>query len=165
MRVSVSEIRWDNLNAVLDTYGQEVVRKYREKLAAAGKSASGELANTLHYYIERKGDVWTLWLALQDYWKYLERGTRLQGPWHKQGKRPPLAPFVSWVQNKGIPLQGKKVEQVAWAVATKVWKNGTRPFWFLRDSIAELPGIEDRVDEAIKQDLEDWMQDILAELR
>ena len=100
----------------------------------------------------------------EDYWKYLERGTRLQGPYRKQGKRPPLKPFVDWVRYKAIPLRGKKPEQVAWAVATKVWKEGTKPFWFLRDSLAEIPDIDKRVEEALRADIETYIQEMIAEL-
>lgn len=161
----MAQMRYDNLYAVLEEYGTAVAEKYRDKISAAGKDASGELGRTVHSYIDRNGEVITLWLSLQDYWKYLERGTRLQGPYKQQGRRPPLKPFIDWVRAKSIPLRGKKIEQVAWAVATSVWKHGTKPFWFLRDTLAEFPDIDARVQEAIKRDMEVYFSELLNELQ
>ena len=160
----MAELRYDNLYAVLEGYGREVVAKYRAKLAVAGKNASGELSSTMRSFVERKGDLVAVYVELQDYWKYLERGTRMQGPKAHQGKFPPLKPFVDWVKYKAIPLNGKKPEQVAWAVATKVWRDGTRPFWFLRDSLAEIPDIDRRVEEALRADIRTYIQEMIAEL-
>lgn len=160
----MAELRYDNLYAVLEGYGREVVAKYRAKLAVAGKNASGELSSTMRSFVERKGDLVAVYVELQDYWKYLERGTRMQGPFKQQGKRPPLKPFVDWVKYKAIPLNGKKPEQVAWAVATKVWRDGTRPFWFLRDSLAEIPDIDRRVEQALRDDIGTYIQEMIAEL-
>lgn len=160
----MAELRYDNLYRVLEAYGEEVVDKYREKLVTEGKYASGKLSDTLRSFVEVKGDAVAVYLELEDYWKYLERGTRLQGPYRKQGKRPPLKPFVDWVRYKAIPLRGKKLEQVAWAVAMKVWKEGTKPFWFLRDSLAEIPDIDKRVEEALRADIETYIQEMIAEL-
>lgn len=159
----MAELRYDNLYRVLEEYGAAVAEKYRDKVTAAGKNASGTLSDTVHSYIDRQGDVITLWLSLEDYWKYLERGTRFQGPFRKQGKRPPLKPFVDWVRYKAIPLKGKKPEQVAWGVAMKVWKEGTKPFWFLRDTLAEFPDIMERVEDALKEDIDNWFRELLAE--
>ena len=160
----MAELRYDNLLRTLEAYGEEVVGKYRAKLAAEGKNASSKLSDTLRSFVEVKGDAVRVLLELEHYWQYLERGTRMQGPFKQQGKRPPLKPFVDWVKYKAIPLNGKKPEQVAWAVATKVWRDGTRPFWFLRDSLAEIPDIDRRVEEALRADIRTYIQEMIAEL-
>lgn len=160
----MAELRYDNLYAVLEGYGREVVAKYRAKLAVAGKNASGELSSTMRSFVERKGDLVAVYVELQDYWKYLERGTRMQGPKAHQGKFPPLKPLVEWVKVKNIPLKGRKPEQVAFLVARKIWKEGTRPFWFLRDSLAEIPDIDRRVEQALRDDIGTYIREMIAEL-
>lgn len=154
-------LEYNNLTAMLEEYGRQIVAAYRAKLDADGRNASGKLRDTLESFVKRDGDVFSVWLKLQDYWKYLERGTRWQGPYAEQGKFPPLAPFVSWVQKKGIPLQGRSVEQVARGVAFNVWRFGTPPHWYLRDTLAEAQDITERCREAIIQDIQDWLQAII----
>ena len=112
-----------------------------------------------------------LYLALQDYWKYLERGTRMQGPFRQRGKFPPVEPFKRWIQAKGIvPYRGKNgriptQDQLAYMIARKVWLVGTRPYWFLRDSLAPDSEVEARMREAVQADIEDWINETLAEVR
>lgn len=161
----MAELRYDNLIQTLEGYGKDVAERYSAKLSAAGKDATGTLSRTIRSFVLTHDDAIAVYLELQHYWEYLERGTRMQGPWKKQGRRPPLAPFVSWVRAKGIPLRGKKIEAVAWAVATKVWKEGTRPYWFLRDTLAEFPDINERAAEAVKKDIEIYIQEIIQEAR
>lgn len=159
----MAELRYDNLLRVLEEYGEAVAERYRDRVTAAGKNASGKLSDTVHSYIDRQGDMFNLWLSLEDYWQYLERGTRLQGPWRQRGKFPPLKPFVEWVKAKAIPLEGKTIEQKARQVAAGVYWHGTRPYWFLRDTLAEFPDIEEKVAEAIKEDIDNWFRELLAE--
>lgn len=165
----IAELRYDNLRAVLEGYGREVVAKYRAKLAVAAKNASSRLSDTMRSYVENKGDVWAVYVELQDYWKYLERGTRLQGPYRNQGLppgRPMREAILRWVRIKP-PFSGQSLiiqKRIAYFVSKKIYEEGTRPFWFLRDSLAEADDIGERVKEALKMDIETWLREIIAEL-
>lgn len=154
-------MQYNHLKEVLEDYGKRIAANYRQKLEREAKNASGKLSSTLDSFVKQDGDVFSVWLKLQDYWKYLERGTRWQGPYGQQGKFPPLAPFVSWVRKKGIPLRGKSVEQVARQIAGAVYWHGTRPYWFLRDTLKEATDITDKCREAIIMDIQDWLQEII----
>lgn len=167
----MAEMRYMHLEEALRAYGQEVADRYRDKLVAEGKNATSSLYNSVRPYLETKEGGYTLYLALQEYWKYLERGTRLQGPFKQQGKFPPLAPFRDWIKAKGIvPYRGKDGRiptpaQLAFLIARKVWRDGTRPFWFLRDSLAPEQEVEQRMSAAVRQDIEDWINATLQEIR
>lgn len=162
----IPDIQYTHLTAALEAYGKDVAALYRQKLDAAGKNASRQLKDTLASYVERRGDVFSVYLQLQDYWQYLERGTRMQGPYRQRGKFPPLAPIENWIRVKPvIPYKGKdgripKPKQLAFLIARKIWRDGTRPFWFLRDTLAEI-NIEKAATEALKRDIGDWLQKII----
>lgn len=167
----MNDIQFTRLEAVLNAYGEDVATRYRQKLDEAGKNATSALRDTLRPYVERDGDIYTVYLALQDYWKYLERGTRMQGPYRQQGKFPPLAPILAWVQAKPvIPYMGSNGKiptqrQLAFLIARKIWRDGTRPFWFLRDSLAEAGDIQERVEAAIHEDIAQWIKDLIDSIR
>lgn len=158
-------LEYRHLEEALSAYGREVAERYKGALDAHGKNATRRLRESVRPVLERTEEAFTLKLALEDYWKYLERGTRLQGPYRQQGKFPPLRPFVQWVQDKGLPLRGKSVEAVARAVAYKVWRDGTRPLWLLRESLGEEPEVRERMQAAVRADLEDWINAEMAEVR
>jgi len=60
---------------------------------------------------------------------YVERGTRPHWP--------PIAPLIAWVQAKGsIGLSGNQdAKSIAYAIAHKISIEGTKPTWFMRNSI------------------------------
>lgn len=165
----MAELRYDNLLTMLEGYGREVVAKYRAKLAVAGKNASGKLSQTMRSFVEKKGSVVAVYVELQDYWDYLERGTRKQGPYKQQGTppgKPMRAALLEWVKIKP-PFAGKKLSEqksIAYLIARKIYRDGTRPFWFLRDSLAEIPDIDRRIAEALKADIGTYIQELIAEL-
>lgn len=165
----MAEMRYDNLLTMLEGYGREVVAKYRAKLAVAGKNASGKLSQTMRSFVEKKGSMVAVYVELQDYWDYLERGTRKQGPYKEQGYPPTnktREAILEWVKVKP-PFAGKKLteqKRIAYFVAKKIYEQGTRPFWFLRDSLAEIPDIDRRIAEALKADIGTYIQELIAEL-
>ena len=167
----MADMKYTHLEAALRAYGQEVADRYKEKLVAEGKNATSSLYQSVRPMLVSSESGYILYLALQDYWKYLERGTRMQGPFRQRGKFPPVEPFKRWIQAKGIvPYRGKNgkiptQDQLAYMIARKVWLVGTRPYWFLRDSLAPDSEVEARMREAVQADIEDWINETLAEVR
>lgn len=76
------------------------------------------------------------------------------------------AALLEWVKIKP-PFAGKKLSEqksIAYLIARKIYRDGTRPFWFLRDSLAEIPDIDRRIAEALKADIGTYIQELIAEL-
>lgn len=119
----MEDVTFENLHKVMEDYAKEVIEVYRQKLEAHNHNASKDLTNTLNYEIDLNNDGGTVYLIIQDYFKYLEDGTRP----HK----PPIEPIKRWIENKGIiptadsngrlPTQ----EQLAYAIQRAIEKNGT----------------------------------------
>ena len=139
----MAEIQWNHLEQLLLREGQTIADEYRARVRAAGKDASGALSKGVRPVLEMKGGRAVLSLVLQDYWKYLEYGTR-KAAGHPQGKFPPVEPFKKWIIAKGIvarpdPKTGRipKPQQLAYLIARKVFRDGTRPFYFLQTTRRE----------------------------
>lgn len=47
---------------------------------------------------------------------------------------PPVAAIEEWVMRKGY-ASGKDAKSMAWAIAKRISKKGTKPGWFLRNAI------------------------------
>lgn len=167
----MADMKYTHLEEALRAYGQEVADRYKERLVAEGKNATSSLYQSVRPMLVSSESGYILYLALQDYWKYLERGTRLQGPYKQRGLFPPVEPFRRWIKAKGIvPYRGKDgrlptPNQLAFLIARKVWRDGTKPYWFLRDSLSPEQEVAERMKEAVKADIEDWIQATIQEIR
>lgn len=157
----MNEIQFIHLEAVLEDYGRRITEEYKAELDAAGKVATSKLRDTVRYYVAHREDSYVLRLALQDYWKWIEYGTRT-AVGHNRGKFPPLKPFIEWVQAKHIPLEGKTIERKAAQVAAGVYWHGTRPFYFLTKAMPDEGEVMDRIKKAIAEDLADWVRLTIA---
>lgn len=151
------EIHFRRLNALLWTYGYEVRDRYRNELARNKINATGKLSQTAEPVVKDEGNAYTLYLRLEDYWKYVEYGTRLAAG-HAMGNRPPIAPFISWVRAKGIPVGSRGVIPTAYAIANKVWKTGTLPKRVLQTATYDIDHWNGKLERAASEDLQEWME-------
>ena len=162
----MTEIQYTHLEAVLLDYGHQITEEYRRQLDAEKKNASFALSNTVRPLLKKDGDNYTLALALQHYWKYLEYGTRT-AVGHAQGKFPPVAVFEEWIRVKPvIPYRGKDGKiptphQLAFLIARKIWREGTRPWYFLTQAMPDEGEVMNRLAEAIRLDIEEWIRSLI----
>lgn len=145
------DLRFDNLQAVLNQYGEQLISLYRQKLLQTNTDATGTLGNTLNYIVETNEGLFELSLRIQDYWKYVEEG---RGP----GKYPPINDIKNWIRVKPVTptiYNGKlpTIDQLAYLIARKIHLRGTRGKYLLQASLDEL-SLFDLLDEAITKDLE-----------
>lgn len=145
------DLRFDNLQAVLNQYGEQLISLYRQKLLQTNTDATGTLDNTLNYIVETNEGLFELSLRIQDYWKYVEEG---RGP----GKYPPINDIKNWIRVKPVTptiYNGKlpTIDQLAYLIARKIHLRGTRGKYLLQASLDEL-SVFDLLDEAITKDLE-----------
>ena len=167
-------IGFATLEQVLNDYGRQIVESYRNILDAEGINATDALKNTLSWHVSKEGDTYVLYLTIQDYWKWLERGTRLQGIYHQQGKKPPFSPLLKWVQNKPVAPWNDKLKKMPLNKAQKamaamlrqsIWKKGTKPLHILERSMPSKEQVTETLKAAIRLDLEHWVKDIQIAFR
>ena len=166
----MAEIQWNHLEQLLLREGQTIADEYRARVRAAGKDASGALSKGVRPVLEMKGGRAVLSLVLQDYWKYLEYGTR-KAAGHPQGLppgRPMRAAILKWIQVKPvIPRPNRNTgkiptpKQLAFLIARKIFEKGTKPFYFLYQSMPDEDSLNRRISFAVQQDIQDWINDLL----
>jgi len=93
---------------------QEVVDAFLiPKFLSLGMNASGSWISALTVDVENG----TGYIKGKDYTYYLVNG-------RSPGNRPPVTPLISWVAQK-LGKTGKEGTGIAWAIATKIAKEGT----------------------------------------
>lgn len=145
------DLQFNNLQAVLNQYGEQLISLYRQKLLQTNTDATGTLGNTLNYIVETNEGLFELSLRIQDYWKYVEEG---RGP----GKYPPINDIKNWIRVKPVTptiYNGKlpTTDQLAYLIARNIHLRGTRGKYLLQASLDKL-SVFDLLDEAITKDLE-----------
>lgn len=161
----MDDIKFNNLERVLNEFADEVIMKARENLDANGSNATHQLYDNLDKEVKIDDDRMQVFLVLEDYWKYPEFGT---GPAHmaevigvtpqaepRAQYWPRIEPLKEWVANKpGVP----KEDSFAYAVQGKIHASGATAHPFLNPAIEYvLPRYEDLFAQAIEQDVEDYL--------
>lgn len=155
-------MEWRNTYEVLTKFGQQLVGEYRDKLQS--HRASGTLQDTMTYVINAGTDSIELSLRLQDYWKYLEDGTKPHWP--------PMEAIEKWIEIKPVlPYPGRDgklptPQQLAFLIARKISEVGTQGDGLLQESITDvMTEFEFQLDEAVTRDVDANLALILAYLR
>ena len=110
----------------------EILGRYKNALNESGHYASGKLANTAKAVIKWDGKVFELFFNLQEYWRYLENGTRPHFP--------PISAIEEWINVKRIVPTSRSgkvptTKQLAFLIARGISKNGTKPAKTLQKTI------------------------------
>lgn len=110
----------------------EILGQYKKALNESGHYASGKLANTAKAVIKWDGKVFELFFNLQEYWKYLENGTKPHFP--------PISAIEEWIKVKRIVPTSRTgkvptTKQLAFPIARGISKNGTKPAKTLQQTI------------------------------
>lgn len=141
--------------AVLEQYAETWAKAYKAELISTGKRATGELINSIRPEVVIKGDVYSAVLNIADYYKYVEWGRK------RGSKMPPVSAILKWVKVKPVvphqnTLSGRvpTQEQLAWAIAKGIQKNGIEPTPALRDSNEmTFNTFESKLRQALTEDL------------
>lgn len=142
-------MEFNKLQEALQGYIAEVAEMYKNNLIKDGKKASGDLIRSIKPKIQINDFEYTLELELEDYWKYVENGSKPHFP--------PVDALIKWIEKKPIrPKDGlvKNNEQLAYLIGRKISREGIKPGNQLSKSIEEanqkwMPII----DEAVTEDL------------
>lgn len=157
-------ISFDNLLRVLNEYRQMVVSLYRDKLIDDDHVASHALIDNINYIIKKGDKEVEVDLRLRDYWKYVENDTKPHFP--------PINAILEWVKVKPVlpskTYDGKlpTQKQLAFLIARKIDEKGTKGSHDLQQTVQEVNAMfEQRIGEAITQDLNDAMISIITEFQ
>ena len=90
----------------------------KNKLIKQDHIATGKLRESIKSIVRKTATGYLIEGKAEGYGKYVDSGRR------PGGKRVPISVLLSWIQVKGIPLNGKKAIDVAWAIQRKIYQNG-----------------------------------------
>ena len=127
----------------------DLLARYKTAITNNGHTASGNLASTASYKVEVSGKYIELIFVLQDYWKYLENGTKPHFP--------PIDAIEKWIIAKpiiprAISEKVPSTRQLAFSIARGISKHGTKATKLLQKTIDNSNDlIEKIVDEITKQ--------------
>lgn len=154
--------KYENLERVLQEYGNEVQELYKLKLHLADAKASGELINSVKYIYEHKGNAYEVSLSLLEYWKNVEYGRRAGA------KFPPPQAIRRWIEVKPIvprPYNGKlpTINQLTYLISRKIARDGIAPKNVLEKTLETVNReYEEKISEALTLDLADAMEEVFA---
>ena len=125
------DIQWTHLYEVLERYGDYFIQQARENLGRNKSYASGLLGDSMRRTVEIAGDHFAVYIELQDYWEYVEKGRR-------PGKFPPPNRIKEWISVKPVKAypnaRGKMptVEQLSFLIGRKIATKGIPPKPFFK---------------------------------
>ena len=150
----------DIINLILEQYGETLINDYRRELYEGGTNCTGRLSNSLRYIIESDEDAFNLFLALGDYWKYVEYG-------RPAGRFPNIQAIEQWIKDKPVipqPYNGKlpSIKQLTYLISRKIANEGIQPKNYLQNALdqIDLKPLEDAVTRAIESKLDDTLEEL-----
>lgn len=156
-------MEFKHLQEVLQRYGEAFRNKLQENLLKDGSNASGALTNSIRYIYEGKGGTFSVSIGLEDYWKYVNDGTKPHFP--------PVSAIRKWVEIKPVIPEADAngrvptVAQLAFLIARKISREGTEGTHFFDKTQEE---INDyfllSIEKAVSEDLDEEVDSILIQL-
>lgn len=152
------ELTFENVQAALKEYAEEVRMMYRNRLILDDKYASGKLIQNIKTDVKFKsGSVIQAVLYLEDYWKFVEEG-------RKPGKYPPPDKILEWIKIKPITPEPDKngklptTEQLAFLIGRKIANSGITAGHQLKETVEQVNARWiPRLQEAFQQDFEGYV--------
>lgn len=148
------KIEFENLKSVLLDYAIALQNKYKDNLWASDRVATGDLVTSVQYQTDFDDNTYIISLNLEEWWKYVEYGTKPHFP-------PPSA-ILKWIKAKPVlprPLANGKLptpNQLAYLIGRKISEVGTQGSHDLEKTIEEINAeYEELIAEALQKDLSD----------
>jgi hypothetical protein len=151
-------IEFKHLQEALGQYSQAIADQYKQNLENSGRRASGQLISSVNTKVTVNDLVFEIELQLEDYWKYVEEGTRPHFP--------PVSKILEWVKVKQIlptPMANGKLpteQQLAWMIAKKIDRVGTEGSNDLEHTMEEVD-YNAIIEEALDADILGCLDEIL----
>lgn len=127
----------------------DILQRYKDSLKT--HTASGELEKTATYKIKWDGKWFELIFNLQDYWQYLENGTKPHFP--------PIDAIEKWVKVKHIvptTTNGRvpSTRQLAYMICRSISLNGTPATKLLQHTIDNSEDLIQKLCDALINEIE-----------
>lgn len=141
-----------NLKKALEDYMEAVSRVYKGKLTADGHKATGKLIGSVKASVQIGSTQYIGELRLEDYWKYIEYGTKPHWP--------PTSAILKWIQAKPIlprAINGitPSKDQLAYLIGRKISQTGTKAGNELGNTIDEVNATyRPIIEQAVEKDLQ-----------
>lgn len=158
----MTEIKWTRLHKVLEEYGNRFIQLAKDKMGMNKSYATGELADTMQTIVEINDEYFKVSIKLQDYWYYLENGTKPHFP--------PLQAIKDWVEVKGITPEERNgytpsIEQLPYMIQKSIGKYGTEAHPFFNENKEIVyKEFENNIIYAIDEDIAEWVNDNVTEM-
>jgi hypothetical protein len=158
----MTEIKWTRLHKVLKEYGDRFIQLAKDKMGMNKSYATGELADTMETVVEINDEYFKVSIKLQDYWYYLENGTKPHFP--------PLQAIKEWVEVKGITPEERNgytpsIEQLPYMIQKSIGKYGTEAHPFFNENKEIVyKEFENNIIYAIDEDIAEWVNDNVTEM-
>lgn len=140
----------DNIN--FNNILKDFKRAWVKKLRATDHIASGHLMNDMDWKVEMDTRGWHITITLPEYAMYVDKGTKPHFP--------PVDKIKEWIEVKPViprPMSNGRLpstEQLAFLIARKISKVGTKPTNVITDTINEFElkrRLAEKVDEEIRR--------------
>jgi len=151
-----------HLTQVLEELGREVAEQYKNNLRESGHATRPDhLINSIETRVVVDDKSYKVVMDLNDYWKYLENGTKPHWP--------PVDAIRSWISYKPVlPRPGRDgrlptPNQLAYLIGRKIAREGTtgtHDFEEARDET--VARWEQRIREALVEDVRAWLTAIVT---
>ena len=145
-------MEFNNLRSVLLDYAIALQNKYKDNLLLSDRVATGELVKSVQYKLDFKDKEFIIYLELEDYYKYVENGTKPHFP--------PVNKLLEWIKAKPIlptPMKNGKLptpNQLAYLIGRKISEVGTEGSHDLEKSSKTISEeYEELILEALEKDI------------
>lgn len=133
----------------------DLLERYKQTIKDSGHYASGDLCNTATYKIKWDGKYFELSFNLEDYWKYIENGTKPHFP--------PISAIENWITVKHIIPSTNNgrvptTKQLAYVIAREISQNGTKATKLLQKTIDGADDLINMFVELIEKQLEEEIE-------
>lgn len=163
-------INFDNLRAVLEEYGKAVAEQYKANLRRDGRPASHKLEDSIETFVDVDGQDFIVRMRLEEYWKYIEYGTKGWYTGNASRKFPPVSAILQWIQVKPvIPRPDAKgripsPQSLAYLIGRKIRDFGTKGRADLTEAKMEVTEQwRERIAEALGHDMQYYIRKVLAQ--
>lgn len=109
----------DSIKSILDSNGQMLIRNLQKDLEVKKTNASSTLSKSLKFVTEVNQTSVIGTLYAEGYWVFVNEG-------RNPGKRPPVESIKQWIKDKPIELNDITETQLAFLIARKIGKKGTK---------------------------------------
>jgi len=154
-------LEFRHLQQTLQDYINEVKELYSDNIVREGHNASGDLIKSIKVILQKNNTSIEVSLSLNEYWKYLESGTRPHWP--------PMDAILEWIRVKPvIPVERNgslpTEKQLAYLISRKIALEGTPETDLLKNTLETVNAKYDElISEAIDKDLDEGLTAILLE--